>query len=255
MARISTYAIDTLDPNDKLHGTDQNGVTRNFHVGPGGGTGGPTTIVNYITECDPSALGWQYHNLNYNGNSSPQAGSIIGNNSNVSTAFNGLTTLKISKFPYATALSSGSNLTAEDILQEYLGKRVKFHDVSNPNYYGIFDVGSISVNATHGDFFNLGVTHVSSNSSWNSNPSGANPPVPAVYILELWAQVDQGDKTYEHDQQNAAATWTINHNLNKYPSVQCTNGNVVFHPDIEHINKNQCKIYLSAAESGKAFCN
>ena len=75
MARISTYTIDSLDPNDKLHGTDQNGVTRNFQMGPITG-GRNTTVINYITECNPSALGWQYHNLNYNGNGAPQPGSI-----------------------------------------------------------------------------------------------------------------------------------------------------------------------------------
>ena len=259
MARISTYAIDTLDPNDKLHGTDQNGVTRNFHMGPsgggGGGGGGGTTIVNYITECDPSALGWQYHNLSYNGNSTPQAGSIIGNNNNVSTAFSGLATLKVSKFPYATALASGSNMTAQDILAEYVGQRVKFHDVSNPNYYGIFDVNGMTVNGTHSDFYDLAVTHVSSNSNWNSNPSGANPAVPAIYVLEIWVGPDQGDKHFTHTQTNASSTWTVTHNLGKFPAVQTVINNTIFIPDVEHINNNQLKIYLSSDSSGKAYCN
>mgnify|MGYP001246253323 CR=1 FL=1 len=261
MARISTYAMDTLDPNDKIHGTDQDGVTRNFSMGPGGPSGGNTTVinnttlVNYITECDPSALGWQYHSLTYNGNSTPQAGSIIGNNSNVSTAFSSLATLKVSKFPWATALASGSNLTAQDILAEYVNQRVKFHDVSNPNNYGIFDVTSMAVNSTHSDFYDLAVTHISSNSSWNSNPTGASPAVPAVYVLEIWVGPDQGDKHYTHDQQNSTSVWTVNHNLGKYPAVQCVVGNTIFIPDVEHINVNQLKIYLSADGSGKAYCN
>jgi hypothetical protein len=254
MARISTYTIDSLDTNDKLHGTDQNGVTRNFQMGPSTG-GGNTTIVNYITECDPSALGWQYHNLNYNGNGAPQPGSIIGNNNNVSTAFSALSTLKVSKFPFATALASGSNMTAENILAEYVGQRVKFHDVSNPNYYGIFDVTGIAVNGTHSDFFDVAVTHVSSNSSWNSNPSGATPAVPAVYVLEIWVGPDQGDKHFTHTQQNASSTWTVTHNLGKFPAVQAVIGNTIFIPDVEHINNNQLKIYLSSDNSGKAYCN
>ena len=78
MARISTYSIDPVLNNlDKLHGSDENDVTRNFRLGgtgggqPGGGTSNTfitnnnltlqnNTLVNYITECDPRALAFLF---------------------------------------------------------------------------------------------------------------------------------------------------------------------------------------------------
>ena len=115
--------------------------------------------------------------------------------------------------------------------------------------------GNMTVNGTHSDFYDLAVTHVSSNSSWNSNPSGANPAVPAIYVLEIWVGPDQGDKHFTHTQTNASSTWTVTHNLGKFPAVQAVVGNTIFIPDVEHINNNQLKIYLSSDNSGKAYCN
>ena len=256
MARISTYAIDTLDANDKLHGTDQDGVTRNFQMGPSSGGGGGTTIVNYITECDTRALAWQWHNNSYNGNSAPQVGSIIGDTTAVSKTFASTTSIKVSKYPFATASSSGSNLTAENILTEYNGHRVKFHDINNPNIYGIFDVTNIATTSGYTDFRTITVTHVSSNGTWKANPLGGSPMVPDVYVLEIWYDPDQGDKHHEHAQEGASATWNITHNLNKYPAVQIKNSSgVEVIAAVTHTNKNSLTITFSAPTSGTAFLN
>lgn len=65
-----------------------------------------------------------------------------------------------------------------------------------------------------------------------------------------------GDKNYTHDQTNASATWIINHNLAKYPSVSVvdTGGNWVI-GDISYTNLNQVIISFAAAFSGKAYFN
>lgn len=64
------------------------------------------------------------------------------------------------------------------------------------------------------------------------------------------------DKNYEYRQDSAASVWSIDHNLNKYPSVtildstgeQCLG-------DITHLNKNSLIITFTAAFSGKASLN
>ena len=180
MARISTYAIDTLDPNDKLHGTDQNGVTRNFQVGPVTGSGGGTTIVNYITECDTRALAWQWHNTDH-ANYGATKGTILGGSA-TTLNFSSTSSIVLSKFPHATATSSGAFLTAEQIINEYLNHRVIFSDVNNPNVYGVFEVTNISSPTSDG-FITLTVTYVSGNGTWKSNPSNSTPPVADVYML------------------------------------------------------------------------
>jgi hypothetical protein len=62
--------------------------------------------------------------------------------------------------------------------------------------------------------------------------------------------------SYIHTQSIASDTWTINHPLQKFPSVTIvdTGDNVVF-GDIEYINIGKIIITFSAAFSGKAYLN
>lgn len=64
------------------------------------------------------------------------------------------------------------------------------------------------------------------------------------------------DLSYEHTQAVASTTWTINHNLGKYPSVTIvdTSGREWF-GDVEYNSVNQCTATFSAAFGGKAYCN
>jgi hypothetical protein len=62
--------------------------------------------------------------------------------------------------------------------------------------------------------------------------------------------------TYEHTQSSANATWTITHNLGKYPSVavfddkdERTFGDVVYS------SSNQIQITFSSAVAGYAYLN
>lgn len=66
----------------------------------------------------------------------------------------------------------------------------------------------------------------------------------------------QNDKTYVHNQNSASATWTIKHNLNKYPAVSVADsaGSVVV-GDISYIDANTLTLTFTSAFSGKAYCN
>lgn len=65
-----------------------------------------------------------------------------------------------------------------------------------------------------------------------------------------------GDKHYIHEQSVAASTWTITHNLGKYPAVTITTsaGDEVFGL-VHHISVNTTELLFSSAFSGKAFFN
>ena len=266
MARISTYAIDpVLDALDKLHGTDQNGVTRNFNLAGGGGPvtpGGGTSntyitnvdnttvnnsIVNYITEADPRALAYLYHNNNLHGNGSSYTGGTINiSDSGNSIGFSAVSTLKVSKFPYATHLNNPSPLTSQNILAEYDGMRVKWSWVNDPNVYGIYQVTSFVQDSSNTDFYDMALTYVSGNGSLTAHP------LPDLYILEPFEK----DKHYVHTQGNSTSTWIITHNLNKRPAVSAVlSTGYEFIPDVEYVSLNQCKIHLSADSSGVAYCN
>jgi hypothetical protein len=64
------------------------------------------------------------------------------------------------------------------------------------------------------------------------------------------------DKNYLHNQGTPATTWSINHNLNKYPAVQVfDSGNSMVIGDVVYDDLNNITITFSAAFSGKATLN
>lgn len=63
-------------------------------------------------------------------------------------------------------------------------------------------------------------------------------------------------ESYTHTQASAAATWTITHNLGKYPSVTIVDsgGDQVL-GEVEYTSVNQLVVSFSAAFAGKAYLN
>jgi hypothetical protein len=74
-----------------------------------------------------------------------------------------------------------------------------------------------------------------------------------VWVSRAFAATDI---SFEFIQASAAAIWSINHNLNKYPSVTIVDsaGDEV-EGNVNHVSKTQLTITFSAAFSGKAFLN
>lgn len=64
------------------------------------------------------------------------------------------------------------------------------------------------------------------------------------------------DKNYIHEQMSPSNIWTINHNMNKFPSVQIVNNfNEVVIGDVIFISANQITVHFSGSFSGKAYLN
>jgi len=64
------------------------------------------------------------------------------------------------------------------------------------------------------------------------------------------------DTTYIHTQAQSGSAWTIEHNLNRFPSVEVVDsaGSVVV-GDIQYIDENNITINFSAPFTGKAYLN
>ena len=64
------------------------------------------------------------------------------------------------------------------------------------------------------------------------------------------------DKHYTHDQSSPSATWTINHNLSKRPSVTVVDSayNVII-CEVEYTSDNQVVLTMDSSTSGKAYLN
>lgn len=64
------------------------------------------------------------------------------------------------------------------------------------------------------------------------------------------------DKHYVHTQMVASASWTIEHNLNKFPSVSIVDsGGSVVVGEIQYINKDILIVSFAGAFSGVAYLN
>jgi len=62
--------------------------------------------------------------------------------------------------------------------------------------------------------------------------------------------------TYTHVQETPSIIWTINHNMDKYPSVTFVDDDgVVFVGTIQYVSSNQIKATFLEAVSGKAYLN
>lgn len=70
-------------------------------------------------------------------------------------------------------------------------------------------------------------------------------------------QIVQTASTYVHFQNTALATWTVNHNMDKYPSVTVVTsaGDIAGGAEINYINKNNLTISFASAFAGKAYLN
>lgn len=64
------------------------------------------------------------------------------------------------------------------------------------------------------------------------------------------------DKTFVYTQSSAAQKWSIEHRLNKYPSVTVVDsGNNVVVGEVTYVDENNVRINFDSAFSGKAYLN
>lgn len=77
----------------------------------------------------------------------------------------------------------------------------------------------------------------------------------SVGVVSSCVNVD-GDKTFVYTQRAPSATWQIQHNLNKYPSVSIVDSaDSVVIGDVEYIDLNNLIVSFSSGFSGMAYLN
>ena len=79
-----------------------------------------------------------------------------------------------------------------------------------------------------------------------------------IYQDGNWQTIGQTteDKDYVHTQSTASDTWTVNHELDKKPSVTVVDSaETVVLGETEYIDNNNVKIYFDSQFSGKAYLN
>lgn len=94
-----------------------------------------------------------------------------------------------------------------------------------------------------------------------ANESGTLRLVPGTATVtpgSAWTLVAQAGSsdTYIYTQVSPATSWSITHNLNRWPAVEVVDsGGTVIIPDVLYVNANSLTVSFGSATSGKAYLN
>lgn len=233
MARISTYVSDTdINPDDKWIGSDANNgfTTKNFTA---------KGLAYYLNQFNEIGVGSQ---LNYKFIIDLTDGVTIGTMAigdgwvdNI--PMSSLVEVKLSAF-------GGNGKTVLDYLQYLIGEDILLFNTGDRNNFGHFKFVSLLESTPEVYIATLELVVA------NGNLSDKN-----IYGFTLF---DKGrfDKHYIHVQAASSATWTIQHNMNKYPSVTIKDsaGSIVV-GDVQYTDLNNITLTFSGAFSGEAYLN
>jgi hypothetical protein len=243
MPKISTYSISTpVVDDDKWIGTDATALkeTKNF-------TARDVAIyLNDFDKVESDSLRYKYQNwILTNPATIREAGTISFSTSNAGdVAFNSVTGFMLSK--YTKGLVDVNTFYSNPLV----GSQVLISQSKNTSVFGIFTWDSAVQDGSEVNFWNIGLTHVTSNGSLESNEDYF------ISLLQYNVAASGGDKNYTEVFGAPLTTWTVNHNLNKKPAVSCidTSGNEVYGL-VDYINDNKVTITFIAATGGTVTCN
>lgn len=143
---------------------------------------------------------------------------------------------------------------------EYLGGN---GSITMDNYYTLVNfylelgaAGVDSVDTSDTTFIDMTpTTPATGNVEITASLSATGTPDNTKFLRgdNVWARANE---TYTFVQAGASATWTVQHNLNKFPSVTMTlSTGQKGYGDVVYIDENNLTITFASAESGKAYMN
>ena len=226
MARISSYPrdLDVVD-NDSWIGTSVPGLqTRNFTA---------AAVAKYLNIKGKISISAQMV-FKFTDVVPPASGQFSGPVD--ASALTAITTMQI----------SGADASGQNTIQfmEYLvGNDILISEQNDISKFGHFNITSYTVN---GNVYTLVLANIGGNGNLDLNK---------FYDFAVFT-LSSPDKTFEFDQGQPALVWTIQHNLNKFPSVSVVDtANTVVNSQVNYIDKNNITINNTAQFAGKAYLN
>ena len=228
MARISSYPRDReVQDQDAWIGTESsNRVTRNFTA---------QAVADYLNIKGKISISGQmvFKFSNVPTLEGEFTGPVDG------SALTAITTMQISGID-----SSGQNTVA--FMQYLVGNDILISEQNNIDEFGHFKITGYT--ALGNNLYTLDLTNIGGNGSLDLNK---------YYDFATFTiSSGVGDKNFVFNQAVASATWTVQHNLNKFPS--CTmvlSTGQQGYGDVTFIDENNLTITFASAESGKAYIN
>ena len=241
MARISKYPVQpNPDGSDILLGTDINGgayATKNFFVKDIGAASIADFLENTNWKFEKDILVAPFEkNTVYR----PLGGGDEFSWSSV-TALRFQTIMKndTNSLKYLSYLLSSDPVTG----LPSVNNKIKIYDRNSLDSFGIFTFTALTL--IEGSIYEATLSHISSTGGTQQGK---------IYGAEF-AQEEE-DKEFIFNQPTPQVTWTINHNLNKFPSVSVVNtNNILMYGDTTYVDEDNLIITFSAGFSGKAYLN
>jgi hypothetical protein len=183
---------------------------------------------------------------------------------------NGLPVLPLTGVGEANTASNIGPINGVGIFYQKTGENLEFRELTSGD--GII---SLSIGADEEIVFTLipsGISHsalgdlcyddhpiyvpVNGSRGFINPVAGVTPTLGSHLATKQYVDSSGADKTYIHTQASSITTWTVSHNLNKYPTVAVvdTSQNVVM-ADIHYVDANQLLVSLGSAGTGYVYCN
>ena len=227
MARISSYPRDReVQDQDAWIGTESsNRVTRNFTA---------QAVADYLNIKGKISISGQMV-FKFSGVPTLEGeftGPVDG------SALTAITTIQISGID-----SSGQNTVA--FMQYLVGNDILISEQNNIDEFGHFKITGYTLNGT---VYTLNLTNIGGNGNLDLNK---------YYDFATFTiSTGIGDKTFVFTQGVPALVWTIQHDLNKFPSVSVVDtANTGVLSQIDYIDNNNITITNTAQFAGKAYLN
>ena len=228
MARISSYPRDLeVNDNDAWIGTESsNRLTRNFTA---------KAVADYLNIKGKISISGQMV-FKFTEDAPPLVGAFSGPADG--SALTAITTMQISGID-----SSGQNTVA--FMQYLVDNDILISEQNNIDEFGHFKITGYTLNGT---VYTLNLTNIGGNGNLDLNK---------YYDFATFTiSSGVGDKNFVFNQAVASATWTVQHNLNKFPSCTMVLGTgQQGYGDVTFIDENNLTITFASAESGKAYIN
>tara|TARA_R110000764_G_C10882879_1_gene369311 strand:+ start:21 stop:743 length:723 start_codon:yes stop_codon:yes gene_type:complete len=240
MAKISTYPISTpVVDADKWIGTDSKNLnqTKNFTAAD------VALYLNNKGKVESDSLRYKYQNWITGDDRENGTISFAASNAGDTVAFNTITTFMLSKF--VKSLVDVSSFYTNPLI----GSQVMISQSNNTSEFGIYAWNSSAQDGVETNFYDIGLTFVTGNGTLKKNQDYF------ISLLQYDTASSVGDKNFT-ETVSLSTTWTVNHNLNKYPAVSIldTAGTEVY-GQIDYVSLTQVVITFVLPVAGRVTCN
>lgn len=239
MTKIKVYPIDTnISGSDKWIGTDgqTSNRTKNFTV---------SALADYFNDASQinlsNSLKFKYDTVEVGdsrASGSFSFASEVGPTVNFSD---------ISNLLFHQSTSNGKYVV--ELMDTFSGNIVMISKVDDPNKFALYKITSYSQNATETQFYDTALAYIEGNGAIEEDK---------YYFVSLlqFDALSDSDKHFVFTQGTPSISWSINHGLDKYPSVVVVDsaGTKVY-GQVDYVDKNNLRITFVNQFSGKAYLN